>query len=230
MTSPSYSGLIDIVIGTGSGTLQYYVGGGAGGFSENAGWTSASSDAFFWSGLGYERASPWCSTFATDSSRVACLVGHATGSVVFSDGCTAGEYMHTGDSNCYECPAGSYSTSGNVTACTSCSTGTYVSTPSATSCVNCAVGSYSSLTGSIACSSCAAGSYNTETGATSCVFCSAGYFQSETGSASCTACCSAGKFLDTSAMGTVSCDSLLCEECLPGQYSGDGATRSLIMR
>lgn len=75
---------------------------------------------------------------------------------------------------CSRCPAGTYTSSGNMTACTPCAKGTYNADMGATSCTECAIGTYAGATGMSACSTCPAGMYAPLTGLSACLYCDSG--------------------------------------------------------
>ena len=133
-------------------------------------------------------------------------------------GCPTGTYSAAANlysqSQCSQCPAGTFTPYLNTTACALCSPGTY--TPSASStnvlCTACAAGTYLTGSGSSVCFSCLRGTYSSMPATTSlCITCMPGTWQSAQGSTVCQTC----------AQGSISTayNASACQLCVPGSYA-----------
>jgi hypothetical protein len=150
--------------------------------------------------------------------------------------CTAGEYQNVSVQTslvCVKCPAGTYGSSVDSSACQACAQGKYSSAIGlllSSSCQNCQAGSYASLTGLSACTTCTPGSYSTGVGMSTslCVTCVQGYHASSAGASACVYCYP-GKYASQSAASTClycaagtfafSTASWNCQACYVGYYS-----------
>ena len=148
--------------------------------------------------------------------------------------CTVGTFQS--ESECKECEAGYYTNLTRQTKCSSCPRGTFSAHPGSVECTECPAGEYSSVTAASSCIPCSPGFYTRTPGNTECAQCPGGSYSSEEGSrkcevcedrmtspagstssANCTGSCSAG-YIHTSENSTV-----LCEECVAGTFSLQGA-------
>lgn len=181
-------------------------------------------------------------------SSDACLKCPA-GSTSTSEGasecapCIAGTFsVSEGSTECERCPAGSYSNAEGATTaatCLPCDAGYFTDIAGSSQCSPCPAGTYATDTGSIECTPCPIGTSSDAVGATSestCMPCAAGTYSDVVGSVECFSClagtymefagnsscdlCPAGTYSNVEASDTVN----NCLQCIPGQYSFEGAT------
>ena len=149
--------------------------------------------------------------------------------------CAVGEYQNVSVQTslvCLKCPAGTYGSSVDSSACQGCAQGKYSSAVGlilSSSCQNCQAGSYASLQGVSVCTTCTPGSFSTGVGLSSslCTACMLGYYASNAGASTCTFC-SPGKYASQSAAsttclvcaaGTFAIGGWTCQACYMGYYS-----------
>ena len=167
-----------------------------------------------------------------------CISGkYSSGQATYCSGsaCVIGKFGNFGanlqsTALCWECPAGTYSSTAGTSTCTICTAGKYSLTAGTSTCTNCAAGKFSGAAGASAastCADCAAGklSYG---GASVCTNCGAGKYSGAVAAEVCTAC-DPGKYSDLS--GASSCTlcpagklsrspiTTNCFDCWPGGYN-----------
>ncbi|GMH72562.1 hypothetical protein TrRE_jg7071, partial [Triparma retinervis] len=179
---------------------------------------------------GFRRSVSWsCDTCpagahisADGSACVACVSGKYSGSGASScTTCSDGEYSPAGASICTSCEAGKYT--GDLAACYDCPAGSYTTTGGRTSCDICAAGRYTTVettgTAEDNCTNCPSGRYLADDAATPslhvglslCLNCDAGKYANDPTTASSCIICSSGKYATLA--------STSCTDCEAGKYN-----------
>jgi hypothetical protein len=131
-----------------------------------------------------------CSEF-TDTNNATGIAG--AGCTVFCEQCVAGQFNPRGtyQSNCTDCPAGSYMADRGAAYCTLCPVGRanpLTGSTSVDACRPCAVGTFQRDEGGVQCDVCEPGSYQDVGGRSYCTNCPTGRYQGTAGATTCQDC------------------------------------------
>ena len=125
------------------------------------------------------------------------------------------------DSDCTECPAGTYKNFYGSDFCDDCDRGSYCETTGLLAPTSiCSPGRYAGF-GHALCTPCPAGQYQVELESFNCTACSAGLYEPTTGATSCVILCPAGRYSEGGNGG--------CDECPAGQYGTQTGQSSCIL-